>query len=373
MSMQCALVLGVLLQKQRRSKSEFFPCSSAWVQNYFGFTPKQGKYVFAQLKEGEYLAIRMIGNPAKRHVCVNVDRCVADMCEYMQEVDTVSPYKNVRARGYKNVRATRAQFLLLKNIKNIKQVAACNDVTKCADASYGLLQQDNSKVEFENLAKQLHAILSKKRMIKKLPAMSQWATQFEALHTKDNVSLADVRQVLDWYATTCGGKYVIKACSAQAFRKRFDELYAAMQSAKPTEIVVSPQAKRITDRLRVKGWPTKALDELPSAITTSIEYIRQLLQNLATLRKRNELENKRMRRTAEVCIDKIGDVHLFVESWFSHVHQSIKNWSNWSGSLEPYTLGEDCTKFNLYMSGLLKAWCGDAERWNTLRRNIYAN
>jgi len=371
--MQCALVLGVLLQKQRRSKSEFFLCSSVWVQNYFGFTPKQARRVFSQLKEGGYLRMQMLGNPAKRNVSVNVERCVEDMYEYIQlEIKDRGAQKGQASLAQKG-HPPRARFLLLKNLKNIKQVASCSDAAKCTDTTYELLQQDNSKIEFENLAKQLHAILSKKRMIKKLPVMSQWTMQFEALHIKDNVSLADIHQVLDWYATACGGKYVIKACSAQTFRKRFDELYAALQTTEPTNVIISPAAKKIADRLKAKGWPTKALEELPLAVSNSSEYVHQLLQDLAKLRKRSALENKRMQRTVEVCIDKIGDVNLFVESWFSQVHQSIRNWSNWSGSLEPYTLCEDCHRFNLYMSGLLKSWSGDAERWNTLRKDIHAN
>lgn len=207
-----------------------------------------------------------------------------------------------------------------------------------------------------------------------------WSQEFSRL--RDSIP-ADpegrITAVLDWYTNLLrlnkciANKRIPEAYCAKSFRDKFDRIEAAMKKdqASHPEVVITPEAQTIADRLCMKAWPKGSEGDVPMVVQVSLNNLREFqtkLQNWTKAHWRHA--NPLVNFSKAYVLPEIADVGHFVEDWMKWVHGRIKGWDAWEGPLIRHVFHPDQKRFDALGAGWADAYAGNAKLWTQLREML---
>jgi hypothetical protein len=203
------------------------------------------------------------------------------------------------------------------------------------------------------------------RLLEYLPAKKRkrsvpksWPNQIRLMRESDQIEEDQITMALDWYAKNHTDQWTPKCHTAKSFRDKFHRLLDAIDRTKSDskpDVVISEEAKKITERLLTKNWPGDCDDNLIGYVQISLDaydLFRSKVHNLFKEVSSDELservermKNDRFKSLLNHVIESLPQTSHFVEKWFESVWSRIVNWPDWSGKLQPFVFRIDSPVF----------------------------
>jgi hypothetical protein len=119
------------------------------------------------------------------------------------------------------------------------------------------------------LAALLASEIGRRGALQRPPSKAEWAAHLYKLESLDGVPAALIEETVRWYAANMGKDYVPTALSGRGFRKKWDQILAAVERSReaPTASDVSPAAKLLAERHAHLVWPAGSGDGVPGYLT----------------------------------------------------------------------------------------------------------
>lgn len=198
---------------------------------------------------------------------------------------------------------------------------------------------------------------------------TRWADEIRKLRE----SLSDgaesrITQVLDWYVRHIGKEYIPVAFSAEAFRRKFDQIEAAAKRAEartPTA-TITDEARSIVKRLTMKQWPTGSGADLATVVQLSLNNYRDFLTKV---RQANPVR-KATKDFQKHILDKWRYVEDAIQSWFTAVWDRLKRWKDWNGSLAQWVWRFDRDEVTAVGRSLASRYTGMVDCWDDLKSAV---
>lgn len=198
---------------------------------------------------------------------------------------------------------------------------------------------------------------------------TRWADEIRKLRE----SLSDgaesrITQVLDWYVRHIGKEYIPVAFSAEAFRRKFDQIEAAAKRAEartPTA-TITDEARSIVKRLTMKQWPTGSGADLATVVQLSLNNYRDFLTKV---RQANPVR-KATKDFQKHILDKWRYVEDAIQSWFTTVWDRLKRWKDWNGSLAQWVWRFDRDEVTAVGRSLASRYTGMVDCWDDLKSAV---
>lgn len=215
-------------------------------------------------------------------------------------------------------------------------------------------QEDTNLCDID-FASNLSEIIKKSNKYAKRISIKQWASHFLKLRTVDKIGKDRINKVLDWYKINISKPYTPQALSGKAFRLKFAQLEQAMKrnSSDPSQVVVSPETKKLAEECRqIFSWPKGSGEDLPNLIQLSINNYRPFYEAGRswivdyTDKHGGEcfdwpLETRRLMAYVQLffgnpnnCfIGILSSTNSFIKKWLGLVSSKVQNWKEWDGNL----------------------------------------
>ncbi len=218
-----------------------------------------------------------------------------------------------------------------------------------------------------NTAKHLLSILRKKRKLTGPISMTTWSKQIQLLRKHDGIDEKEIKHILEWLNIHLMDEYVPVIISAKSFRAKFVQLQLARERALPTEAETSPLAKKIVERLSLLHWPKGSKQSLAQHVQTSINEVDTITRKIKlVLWATDETPSNRTTLKIAKRIYTHLTSHQFVEMWWSSAHNSIKNWSDWSGELRSFGFKWSTDKANKMIGKIIQEYSQDESQLGKL-------
>lgn len=202
-----------------------------------------------------------------------------------------------------------------------------------------------------------------------------WLADFENLATE--FPEGKIQLVLNWFCDNVSKiKGIPKIASAKAFRQHFRAIENAMVVSNPKAAVEAypAEVKSVIRRLQQLVWPKGSSSSLPTAVSTSYESFEQFREQARNLYQKNILSNEKNIRLLRVLLDRhIIDASWYIYNWFWKAWNRLASWKEWNGNLSSEVWSLESSRFNREMMDIAERYCGEANRWNTLRKMIEEN
>lgn len=197
---------------------------------------------------------------------------------------------------------------------------------------------------------------------------SVWATHFLRLRHLDEIPAARIQKVLDWYTTHLGQEFIPEAYSGETFRKKFLAIEKAMGRDAIGTVTVSPEAKKVTERLAMLGWPKGSIETVPQAVQVCLEGYRGWVTRFKATTGKLEAHKapQYLRRLAEHVDRMLPAPDHFIQGWMTAVHGRVSGWDDWSGDFGPYLFKPTAKKFRNMGRAWAEAYNGDPDTWDRL-------
>lgn len=201
-------------------------------------------------------------------------------------------------------------------------------------------------------------------------SLAGWAKEFSLLRRLDVAGDGDrVCRAVDWYCRNVGRPYVPKPCSAEAFRKKFLNIEAAMARAAArgvvlAEVEVSDEAKSLSEHLYGLGWHKGSRDKVPAFVQATMDAVTGLRKRLKALLAALPPKHP-LRGFVRHLQDAVPPAYRFVEEWTHAVHSRIGTWDKWNGDLTAQVFNP-ATKHGLAWGRGVASAYGGAKDWDAV-------
>lgn len=199
-----------------------------------------------------------------------------------------------------------------------------------------------------------------------------WAATFGYLQSYEHVPPHRVKRALIWYRKHCGeSMFVPHIEDASSFRAKFGALEQAIkrqEAEHPAPVEVTPQAKRIVERLSTLTWPQGSRSQLPQVVQKSLEAYKEWKRKCLAAQPVPD----KLRGFEEELLNMVfWHSSEFLEGWFRSVHKRVANWADWSGDLTHYTFAEDHVDFLKLGRAASERYSGSTKMWDRYLKFIH--
>lgn len=194
------------------------------------------------------------------------------------------------------------------------------------------------------------------------PNMRKWGLEFDKLSgIQTNTA---IRKVLTWYCKNLHSKFIPQAYSAVSFCAKFSRLQNACRQG-VSDNNTCPEAIEIFDRLGLH-WPNDC---------TPKHEVLQLLHNTYVGYSKFTVELRECKPATDRGVrlltylqETLPPATAFTGQWLVDIHDYAH--SNliveWHGLNSGYTWHLRHWRFRVFGEGLVKAYCGEPERWEDI-------
>ena len=359
------------------------------LQGYIREPGKRNKTDRKPIKERVFIKVGRFGVPARRHFKINLLRVEKAIVKekIARRIGGNPPITRrgeapdlVRGGGLDTSRGKTPDLIYkekgrIKETKNISRPEIRGDGVRFGnppDQTLSLDLDHQVKLPFhqevaDKLFKALYTASKLTRHYRKVPlvAWGKYFLELEKVRTKDQISV-----ILDWYSQNIGKEYIPQAYSAQSFCHKFANLEDARKrqlsssdqtTNPPADLVISPEAQRLYEVIRELPWPKGSREQLLPVIQISLNNYKKYLQ---TNRKLLKHDNYGVKSLADR-FNTLYTAHTnFILQWFYRYNDSVKNWSGWSGKVNPFSpnikffdkLGKEWTQDYVGQTNALRRW-----------------
>lgn len=345
---QNATALVYFIYLCNRFNKEWVFCTVERMEEELGWTYRIQKYAIDFLEKEKIITSRQLGNPAKRFIRVNFEslkKRVAKLLEFTKMSDH-------KMTNLLSADSTKMASLYNTRKSNRKKDTGSRRTPK-GNAMGFLPEQDSKPAHRADLdrAQTLREFVVAHYSTKAPWSRKAWAASFGVLRRRHGSDV--VRKTLTWFINQEPDDKLPKIRSAKQFLKCFDWISDLMAKRQPIQIEPSKDALAIFDRIKSSGWPGKAKSQLPSAIESSLQFVKTFRDQVRKLAKRTEPKNKSntLNGFAKYILHDLNRYDTLVENYFARLQMEIVNWDNFTGNLSNFVLSSK------------------GERWDTMGRN----
>jgi hypothetical protein len=230
--------------------------------------------------------------------------------------------------------------------------------------------EKSSNLHFD-LASILHDTIVHVRKITRPWSKSQWADSFRLLQKELGGDETRLRRVLEWWSKNSKARGLPAIINAAQFRKHFAWIEEVAERDLGKHIEISDEARIIEKRVRMKGWPGKALEQLPATIQLSLNNLRGILDDLKEVMDGTGAEyEKSFPLFVKHFRSKLGDPRHYVETWMNQIHDQFCSWKEWNQDLMAQALTLEHQRFTKWGRNLAAGFAADVRLWDRLVKEI---
>lgn len=235
-------------------------------------------------------------------------------------------------------------------------------------------------------AEALNTAVRNKAKVHRGFSLRSWADEFRRIREVDGIDNPRIQRVLEWYIQNIRGKFVPLAFSAASFRQKFLNIEACYERQEGPAVLVSLEAKQITNKILRLRWPSTTKDQLEKSVQVCLDAYKEFLAALNIMYDTESLVKgqRAVRISTKTSADDYGKLknfvlHLkqklpsparFVEQWFNETNKRIINWDGYDGDLRRFEIVVTDKRFLKYGRDIASSYCGDAKRFDTLLKAI---
>ncbi len=239
---------------------------------------------------------------------------------------------------------------------------------------------DRERAEALNLA------IRNKAKVHRGYSLKAWADEFRRIRTVDGIEDQRVERVLGWYLENIRSKFCPLAFSAESFRRKFLNIEACYERTAGPNVIISPEAKAVTNKILRLRWPSTTKDQLEKSVQVCLDAYKEFVASLRIVMTDTPMlkGEQGVRITAKTSPDddkktiafvkhlrqKLPAPARFVEVWFNETNKRIINWDGYDGDLRRFEIVVNDKRFLKYGRDIASSYCGDAKRFDTLLKAI---
>lgn len=336
-----------------------------WARNaslarFFNMTPRGIQKIVSHLREVELLEYFYDGD--RRYIKVRFPESAE-----VPPTNSCSPHE----------RRDMGRLLLRNRLDNKQrprvrgsQVLDSDKEGKTVATFKPLPSKEKSTALHFDLATILHDTIVHARKITRPWSKTQWAASFRLLEKDLNGDAIRLRRILEWWSKNPKMRGLPTIINAAQFRKHFAWIEEVAEREIGKHVDVGDEAKTIEKRVRMKGWPGKASEQLPAAIQLSLNNLRNILNDLKEV-----LDNMSERERSFLLFvkhfrSKVGDPRHYVETWMNQIHVQFCSWKEWNQDLMAQVLTLEHQRFTKWGRNLAAGFAADVRLWDRLVKEI---
>lgn len=216
------------------------------------------------------------------------------------------------------------------------------------------------------LTRSLHQGLKKHHTIQGVPNLKRdWYPHFEKL--LDDYSEEKIKAAIDWYIHALEKGETQKLWgNAKAFCNSFRLILKQMNSPG----FLSEDAKTLVERYKKLEWPAGIKKHLPYIIQESLDRYSMFICKEKEV-YRTFFDYSRLKSLVRYLNDNfLSDPKSFVDGWMARLHDDIKRFPKWFGSVDSLVFDIYGERFTDLVEKWTEQFCGERERWVELRNLI---
>lgn len=177
-------------------------------------------------------------------------------------------------------------------------------------------------------------IVAKSRLQSPYKEMA-WAREFMRLRLINKQDEVRIEQVLEYHNSRFKeDEYLPEIYSASGFRKKFQQIEAAMERNAPKLVVLDPKYEPLINDLTGIGWPKDSEKDLREAFTLTVDAFTEFRRKLAQAYVATPNKDIPHWRLAHwLLTGAMPNSGHAAHNWFIGVFRRVSNWPDWHGSL----------------------------------------
>jgi len=242
--------------------------------------------------------------------------------------------------------------------------------------SHGVFSKNNSfkiktKPSFETkIAQILNDTITIGGKITRKVSLKRWSSEIRKLRTTDTITKNRIRAVVNWYRIHIMDKYVPQIYKTTDFREKFIRIEDAMKRDIPEKTIteVSPEAKKVINRISYLSWPKGSSKDLPIIVEQSLNaykpFHNQYRLFLRQIKTKEKIVSEPIKRFSKYLMVELCEPIPFIEGWMKRISNNITGWEEWNGSLFSMSFNPQSKMFNQLGYKWACDFCGNPTRWN---------
>jgi hypothetical protein len=219
----------------------------------------------------------------------------------------------------------------------------------------------------------LDTIVTKSSLVQKVNNAA-WAREFMKLRLLDKQDEVRIEQVLEYHNSRFKeDEYLPEIYSASGFRKKFQQIEAAMERNAPALVVLDPKYEPLIADLSGIGWPKDSEKDLREAFTLTVDAFTEFRRKLAQAYVNTPNKDIPHWRLAHwLLTGAMPNSGHVAHDWFIKVFRRVVNWPDWHGNLlkevpKPGMFDKAFTQWGCELA----AEYSDGRMWTKLMGYIY--
>jgi hypothetical protein len=354
-------------------KKEFFKCTEGFLKDsQLEWTTEEQKYHIEALKKKRYVIRIRHGIPGVRWLHINIEKLETDLDD-LEESTSQSAGKHPDQSGGFYPERPGGFYAVNKDTTNVVSRKKEEGKLRASDppALNGLLPKVEYSTEMKQAVRRIYEVVKKMNG----SSRSGWNHNSESSgcrklsvlqkRIKDFPRIERAIKCCETFVDCYKSKKLPHLDSIDDFCKRkvFQWIEDKADLYLPTEVVLSPDAKEILERISDLAWPQT--QDLPFVVQTSLDNLRKFGKKADPLLKNPPENLAGFIENLSYCMPP-----GFVEWWFRTLHEKNAGWDGWDGDLKREIFDFEHKRFQSWGRRQSIEYCGHSGKWDSYAKAI---